>query len=53
MSGFAVLAEQIENELPPDIQQLLQGLAANDKHFGLKALQRWLQTHQAVQLWWD
>ena len=53
VSGFAVLAEQIENELPPDIQQLLQGLAANDKHFGLKALQRWLQTHQAVQLWWD
>lgn len=51
LSGFALLAEQ--DDLPADMQTLLQGLAASDKHFGLKVLQRWLQTHQAVHLWWD
>lgn len=55
VGGFAVLAEQIEclDELSPDMRELLLGLQPNDKHFGLKALQRWLQTHKAVQLWWD
>ena len=55
LDGFTALAEQSENldDLPPDMQELLQGLATNDKQFGLKALQRWLQTHKAVQLWWD
>lgn len=53
--GFAVLAEQVErpSDLPEDMQALLQGLKPDDKRFGLKALQRWLETHKAVQLWWD
>lgn len=53
--GFAALAEQSEqlDALPPDTRELLQGLRPDDKHFALKALQRWLQTHKAVQLWWD
>lgn len=55
VNGFAVLAEQSDTlaDLPPDMQELLQGLATNDRHFALKALQRWLQQHQAVHLWWD
>ena len=55
VDGFAALAEQVEHldTLPPDMRELLQDLQPQDKHFGLMALQRWLQTHKAVHLWWD
>lgn len=55
LDGFAGMAEQAERLelLPADLQTLLRGLSPSDRQFGLKALQRWLQTHQAIQLWWD
>ncbi|MDH1264470.1 ankyrin repeat domain-containing protein [Pseudomonas sp. GD03944] len=51
LDSFAAMAEQ--KTPAPDQQALLQGLDPADKHFAYKALQRWLQTHQAVGLWWD
>lgn len=51
LASFAAMAEQKTPH--PDQQALLQGLDPDDKHFALKALQRWLQTHKAVGLWWD
>lgn len=52
VDGFAALAEPHEAR-PADLQALLQGLQPSVPQFGLKALQRSLQTHRAVQLWWD
>jgi Domain of unknown function (DUF4253) len=53
--GTGCVAEMIElmDEVPPQMQKLIEGVDFQDENYGLEILKRELQQKPKVTLWWD
>ncbi|KGF72230.1 hypothetical protein DO97_11375 [Neosynechococcus sphagnicola sy1] len=47
------MAEEVGQEIPADLRQLLEGVDLTDENYGLELLQRSLCNSKTVALWWD
>lgn len=47
------MAEETGEDIPENIQELLEGVDLDDENYGLEILKRELQRDQKVMLWWD
>lgn len=50
--GYGAVAEW-GGAVPEEIRKLTEGLDKKSDDFDVKVLARWLDKHQAVELWWD
>lgn len=53
MDDMVEMAEEVGQELPEDVQVLIQGIDFNDENFGLELLVRSLSATKSVSFWWD
>jgi hypothetical protein len=56
--GTGCMAEMIETmeemgEVPPNIQELIEGIDFEDENYGVEILRREVQQKMSVPLWWD
>lgn len=53
--GTGCVAEMIEemDEVPPQLQKLIEGVDFEDENYGLEILKREIQQQMGVSLWWD
>ncbi|MDX1977387.1 MAG: DUF4253 domain-containing protein [Pseudanabaenaceae cyanobacterium bins.68] len=49
----ADLIEQMDGELSPELQKLIEGIDLTDQNYGLAILQRSLKLDSHLTLWWD
>jgi len=53
--GTGIIGEMIEqmDEVPPQMQKLIEGVDFENEDYGLEILKREIQQKKAVTLWWD
>ncbi len=47
------MAEETGQEVPPEIEQLVDGVDLDDDDYGVTLLERSIQKNKQVGLWWD
>jgi hypothetical protein len=47
------MADEMGEELPPGMKELIDGVDLSDENYGLEILKRELQRGKKVMLWWD
>ncbi len=47
------MANEMGEELDPEMMQLIEGIDFNDENYGLEILKRELEARKNVKLWWD
>jgi hypothetical protein len=45
--------EEMGEDIPPEMQKLIDGVDFSDENYGLEILKRELEARKNVQLWWD
>lgn len=45
--------EEMGQEVPENIQRLVEGVDLDDEHYGLVLLRKSLETDKTLPLWWD
>jgi hypothetical protein len=53
--GTACVPDMVESmdEIPDDLQEMIEGLDLEDENIGFTILKRELERNQAAALWWD
>jgi len=46
-------AEEMEQEVPDDVRELVNGVDLEDEDYGLELLKRSLRREMVIGLWWD
>jgi hypothetical protein len=47
------LADEVGEELPPRLAEVIKGVDVEDEDYGLEILKRELERDKKLQLWWD
>jgi|GEM_PF-732199 len=50
---FIEAAEEMGEEIPPDMQKLIEGVDFEDEGYGVEILKREVTNRKSVTLWWD
>jgi hypothetical protein len=47
------MAEEIGEDLDPEMAKLIEGIDFSDENYGLEILKREIEQRKAIALWWD